>query len=62
MRTHGPEKHSGPCVCMFLQKPTRPGMRIPGLASMVMPPLPTALKGCLAHGYSIAGSQKNFKS
>lgn len=29
-------------VC-FCTKPTRPGILIPGLASMVMPPLPTAL-------------------
>lgn len=46
---------------MFLQKPTRPGMRIPGLASMVMPPLPTALKGYFAHADSIAPKQEKLK-
>lgn len=61
IRTHGPERYSGPCVCMFLQKPTRPGILIPGLASMVMPPLPTALKGYLAHVNSIAPKQEKLK-
>jgi len=45
----------------FAQNQQDPVFFTPGLASMVMPPLPTALKGCLAHGYNIAGIQKNFK-
>ena len=60
MRTHGPERQAHVFAC-FCTKPARPGIFIPGLASIVMPPLQSALKGCLAHGYSIAGSQENFK-
>ena len=47
-------------VC-FCTKPTRPGILIPGLASMVMPPLPTALKGYLAHIDSITPKQEKLK-
>ena len=48
--------------CMFFcTKPTRPGIKIPGLASMVMPPLPTALKGYFAHADSIAPKQEKLK-
>lgn len=38
----------------FCTKPTRPGIFIPGLASIVMPPLQSALKGYLAHKNSIS--------
>lgn len=49
-------------MCLYVfAKPTRPGMRIPGLASMVMPPLPTALKGYFAHADSIAPKQEKLK-